>query len=128
MNTIIPFIFFIGCIFISRMISSHAFQKLDSEKKLEAINMANQKRTITSIISFLAIAFLMLNTELRLIDLSLNLIIFFSLLLIFILFKTYRGIQKLKEHNFPKSYIKSYILASCVIILGTLSLFGMMFY
>lgn len=127
MITIVPFIIFIGCIFISRMISSNAFQKLDSEKKLEAINMATQKRTITSIISFVAIAFLMLNTELRVIDLSLSFILFFSLLLLFIAFKTYRGIQKLKEHNFPKPYIKSYILASCIIILGTLSLFGMMF-
>lgn len=127
MNTIVPFILFIGCIFISRMISSNAFQKLDSEKKLEAVNMATQKRTLTTIISFIAIAFFMLNTQLKIINLALSFIIYFSLLLIFIVFKTFKGIQKLKKHNFPESYIKSYLLASCVIILGTLSLFGMMF-
>lgn len=117
---------FLVFIFTSRIINEKANKKLTSEKKVELIELFSNSRIMTYVFIILLVGSYFLILKYKIFEPLASMVIYMILLLIFIVFKTKSSYDKLKLNNFPDAFIKSYLLASVIRVLGILLFFWLL--
>lgn len=117
-NFMFAFLFLIGVIFISRMINEKAVKKLEANKKAELIDLFSKNKVYNYLITFIVIAGFFLVLKFELLDKKLSFSIYFTLFVIYLGTTFYISYKKIRKNDFPKSYIKTYLLVSGLRFLG----------
>jgi hypothetical protein len=120
---IIGTLVFLGLHFASRFISDRATKHLNQEKKAELLDLfsGTNKYSMVLLIALVLLYFLSIRNQWF--DPALSYVVYVSSLLIFLLTMSYFSYKKLSTHNFPRPYIKSYLLATFLRVLGVGALF-----
>lgn len=120
MNFSLLFSFFLLflSIFIARIISEKATQALSDDKKLALIDLFSKKRIYSLGIILGVFALYIFVQMVESIDAVLANIIYFGFLLLYMFISGYLSYRKLKNHDFPAAYIKSYLFALVVRFVG----------
>lgn len=108
-NGIIALVVVLGIWFISRTLNERAMMLLSQEEKAKLIDLFSKSRIYSWGILILIVLLFFFNTKYALIDPFLNYVIYIGLILIFMAANCYLSYKKLKQNNFPDSYIKSYL-------------------
>ena len=114
----IGFVLLFISMIVSRAISSRAYRKLEPEKKVALVELFS-KGGITSgliIAGFMVMFFL--NLKYNIIDLEIASLIYFGLVLVFLLFAGYNSYKKLVLNDFPKDYIRQFLIATTIRFIG----------
>lgn len=122
-NLMFAFLIFIAAIFISRKISSNALSKLNTDKKSEVIDLFSNKSTLSFIFLFSIVVLFFLNIKFEFINRTVAFILYCIIILAYTSVESFKAYDKLKSHDFPITYIKSYILSSSIRIIGILIFF-----
>ena len=120
---IIGFALFIICYVAARFIMSNAVKKLDDQTKLALINIFSGRSNIRLIILLITVlAFL---GALRFLpEFIFNLtIIYFVTFILYQVISSFLNYKKLKEISVPANYIKSFFIATAIILFGVIALF-----
>lgn len=105
-------------IVLSRIINERANRKLDQEKKASLIDIFAKDR-ITSIGVLLGIIVLFfIGLKYTKIEPLTAYLIYFGVLLVFMIYSSYRSYKKLEKADFPKPYINQYLLSTAIRFLG----------
>ena len=109
---------FLLFILFARMLNERANKKLSIEKKAELVDVFSQYRIITFavMIVILLAYFLMLKTELF--SPTVIMIVYIGLLVAYISGYTFLAYKKLKNHDFPGAYIKTYLQSAVIRMSG----------
>ena len=121
-NYTIFFLIFIGSTFLSRVILNNAYKKLSSEDKLELIDLFNTNKTYTYIALFIMIIVYVLILKFEFFDFKIITNLYFIILIIYLIVRSYFSYNKLKDNNSSEAYIKSYLLSTAVTLAGFLVL------
>ncbi len=128
MDNFMPsFIIFLVLILVSRVINEKANKKLTQEKKAELIDLFSKNRITTYAFIIVIFAAYYLILEYDLFDLYISLAIYVLLLVSLLIFNARSAMVKLKTNDFPKSYIKSYVLASMIRFIAIFVFLGLLF-
>lgn len=122
---IIGFIVFASTILISRVLNDKAMKKLNQEKKATLIDLHSNKSIYLFILMIAAGIFFVLSEKLKLIDSLLNIVLFIFLLIGLAMIGFFRSYKKLKENDFPESYIRTYLFTTVIKIMGVILLFAL---
>lgn len=115
----ISFIVLLVFIFISRAIGEKANKQLDQSKKAELIDLFSKSRIYTFGTLIVIILFFFASIRFQLIDPVITFVIYIILVLGYFIVVAILSYRKLKQNNFPDSYIKLYLITT------TLRLFGL---
>ena len=124
----IAFVVLLVMIFVSRTLSEKANKKLDQEKKAKLIDLFSKGRTINFgiLIAIIALFFIAIRFS------NLNTVIIFAsyifLVFTFLIISAILSYRKLKNNDFPESFIKSYIIATLLRFLGLIIFFAIVEY
>ncbi|MFK7787755.1 MAG: hypothetical protein AB8B56_21720 [Crocinitomicaceae bacterium] len=122
----ISFIVLLVFVLVARVLNERASKQLSPEKKVELIDLFSKNR-ITSLIILIGIIllyFLVMRAEL--LPPMVTMGIYMGVLVIYIIFFTVTTYRKLKAHDFPDDYIKSYVQSAVVRMIGILVFFLLM--
>lgn len=122
-NFMIAFILFMACNFISRLINEKANKNLNPEQKLALIDLFSGTRTFRFgiLVAFMALYFAILRfTNL---NPEITYTLYIIILILFIAITSLQSYTKLKNNNFPSSYIKSYITSTSIGFIGIIIFF-----
>lgn len=117
-NMIIAFIVFLGFIFAARYLGEKANKKLDTEKKAELIDLFSKGRVLTFGILIGILLLFYANSKFNIIDHEYSFTLYIASLFGYIIITAYFSYKKLKQNNFPDSYINIYILSTVVRFAG----------
>ena len=124
----IAFVVLLVMVFVSRTLSEKANKKLDQEKKAKLIDLFSKGRTINFgiLIAIIALFFIAIRFS------NLNTVIIFAsyifLVFIFMIISAILSYRKLKNNDFPESFIKSYLIATLFRFLGLIIFFAIVEY
>jgi len=121
----IAFLLVLGLIFLSRIINEKANKKLTTEKKLELYDLFSKNRIYTFGILIGIIILFFASMKFSLLDPTTSFILYIFLVLSFLAISGYSSYKKLKEHDFPDFYIKSYLLTTSIRFLGIVIFFAL---
>jgi len=125
-NIITSVLIFLGLIFISRILNEKANKQLDDSKKAELVDLFSKNRIYNSgILITIFLSFFICN-KFKLIDPDLNFGLYIGLILIFLIVSAMTSFKKLKNNNFPNSYIKSYIITTSIKFIGIIFFFAVL--
>ena len=113
-------------IFTSRIISEKANKSLSIEQKAELIDLFSKNRIYTFAALILIIAAFFASLKFNLLAQSTTVIIYIILISGFMLINSNMAYKKLKSHNFPDSYIKSYLISTSIRLIGLMVFFALM--
>jgi hypothetical protein len=119
-NFMIAIVILLVAIFISRMINEKANKKLDQDKKAALIDVFSKDRIWTYSVLIGMVVIFFLSLKFNFIDPFWTYIIYIVLLIAYIIIIAYYSYKKLKTNGFPDSYIKSYIVATSLRLIGLL--------
>lgn len=104
-------IVWLGMTFLSRRANDKANKSLDVEKKAALVDLASGNRTfsLVSVIGIVALFFLCIKYQW--LPPVLAYILYFLFLISSFVVSSYLIFQKLKEHQYPDAYIKSYLIS-----------------
>jgi len=104
--------------FASRRINDNANKKLSKSKQAELVEVFSKTRiyTLGVIIALLAMLFFLL--QFGKIERSLTIIIYGVVIFTFLLVSSLLSYRKLKAFDFPHSYIKSFLIATALRVVG----------
>lgn len=125
-NFTISFLGLLGCILISRAINEKAIKKLDQDKKSTLIDLFSNGSSYRLGILIGIVVLYFLSLKFNLMKPTMTYIIYIVLLLIFMIISSYGAYKKLKENNFPDSYINSYLLSTTIRFMGLIVFFLLM--
>jgi hypothetical protein len=127
-NDIISMLILLVCVLISRMISDKAIKNLDADKKAELVDFftGNRKKYMILVFAMVVIFFGILKFNL----LEINVLTFvYALIFLIILFsRLFSTYKKLNQSNFPKDFIKNFLIANSISVLGIIIFFGFMIF
>jgi len=127
-NYIISMLILLACVLISRMISDKAIKNLDADKKAELVDSftGNRKKYMILVFAMVVIFFGILKFNL----LEINVLTFVcALIFLMILFvRLFSIYKKLNQSNFPKDFIKNFLIANSISVLGIIIFFGFMIF
>ena len=127
-NYMIGFVLLLGLIFISRTINEKANKKLDQDKKAALIDIFSKSRIYTFGILIGIIVLFFLSLRFNLIDPLITDIIYIVSIFAFITITNYTSYKKLKENDYPNSYIKSYLLSTSLRFIGLVIFFALIIF
>lgn len=120
MDKSVYIVVFIGCIFLSRIILNKAYQKLSSEDKLRLTERFSKNTTFIYIGVFLSFVIFFLLLEFNVFNQQLIFNGYISGLLIYSVIKYVQSAKKLKEDNFPITYLNAYLQSRIISFIGFL--------
>lgn len=108
----------LGMTFLSRRVSDQANKTLDVDKKAALVDLASGNRTLSlvSVISIVGLFFLCIKYEW--LNPILAYILYFVLLIASFVISSYLIFKKLKEHQYPEAYVRSYLISAGLRVLG----------
>lgn len=117
-NYMPAFLVLLAFLLLSRLVNTKAIKKLEPEKKAALVEIFSQNRSwvLGILIAFFAFYFVSITYEL--LDIYWTNIIYILLGLIYMAAMAVYVFRKLKEFDFPKTYISSYILSTFLRFLG----------
>jgi hypothetical protein len=124
-NFMIAVILFLVFSFVSRALNENANKKLDPEKKATLIDLFSKNRIYSFAILIGIISFFFASISFNWLDRNKTLIIYLVSIIIFIIGSSYISFKKLKESDFPESYIKTFIISTCLRFVGILIFFAL---
>ena len=119
-NFMIAFVVLLVAISGYRMINDKANKKLEQDKKAALIDIFSNNRIWTYGILIAIVLLFFISLRFNLINPVWTYIIYIVTLIAYILIISYNSYIKLKDNDFPISYIKSYILSTALRLLGLL--------
>ncbi|MFK8046524.1 MAG: hypothetical protein AB8B72_13590 [Crocinitomicaceae bacterium] len=125
-NFMIGAILFFGLVFFSRIVSEKATKKLSVEKKAELIDLFSSTRNMSFGLSIGLLALFFLELKFKLLPPITSLVIYIILLLAVMALLGRNSYTKLKSNDFPNSFIKSYLTAVAIKVIGIVLFFGFM--
>ena len=127
-NSMLAFLLLLLFIFIARMINEKATKKLDQDQKAALMDLFSKDRIFTFGILIGIVVLFYLSVSFELIEYSLSFILYIILIFAFIIVSGYMSYKKLRDNNFPDSYIESYLFATSLRFIGILIFFALMKY
>ena len=115
-NSMLAFLLLLLFIFIARMINEKATKKLDQDQKAALMDLFSKDRIFTFGILIGIVVLFYLSVSFELIEYSLSFILYIILIFAFIIVSGYMSYKKLKDNNFPDSYIESYLFATSLLL------------
>ena len=125
-NLIIGVIILFVSLYISRSVSEKAVHKLSQEKKAALVDLFSGERKFSFIFLFIIVLFYLLNLSFAFLDNLIAIMLYIVLLLAYIIGKSYRTHAKLRKHDFPHHYLKSYLYATAIAFIGFLVFFALL--
>lgn len=119
------FVLLLVVVLIARVINQRAYKKLEQEKKLELIDLFSNKSIYTFAILIAIISLFFIATKYDLVSPFVLYSIYTIAIFALIFISGYFSYKKLKEHNFPNDYIRSYLASMFLRVLGLLVFFVM---
>ncbi len=121
----IGLVIFVTAVFISRRVAAGGLEKLDADKKVLLIDLFSGSKTwhyvflvVTVLAFYLAVRF----TEIP----SLSAFLAYTILIIgYVVLNNVSAYRKLRANAFPDDYIRSYLIASTVRLVGIFVFFAM---
>ncbi len=113
-------------IFASRYLSEVATQKLPSDKKAELIDLFSGGRTLRFGLLILIIGLYFFVVSNRVIPLEIAWISYTVIILLYWITNVYWDYTKLKSHEFPFPFVRSYLLSSGLRLAGILLFLGIL--
>lgn len=120
----ISMLIMLACILISRFISEKAMKELSPEKKVELIDLFSGNRKKSLILMFVLVALFFGLIKLNFIALSYLTISYGILFLTILIVRMYSTYKKLTENEFPLDFIKRFLIANSISVLGILIFFS----
>ena len=119
----IAFVVFMIFILLSKYLNSKAYKTLSNEKKLELSDLFSNTKVgqFALMIGIVIIYFMILKFDI--VEPFIAVSLFFIVILIVLSIQSKRAYTKLKKHDFPDTYIKTYLWSVYVNILGMLMFF-----
>ena len=116
----------IAAMFGSRLIQDSANRKLENDKKALLVDLFSKNRTALLGSLFLIIGLFLLNTQYGWIDDGLAFFAYISLILLFITITSINAYGKLKVNAFPMNYIRAFLIATAIRVLGMMAFFAVL--
>ena len=113
-----------ACILISRFISEKAMKELSPEKKVELIDLFSGNRKKSLILMFVLVALFFGFIKLNFIALSYLTIFYGILFLTILIVRMYSTYRKLNQNEYPLDFIKRFLIANSISVLGILIFFS----
>lgn len=112
--------------FLARTVNDKANKILDNDKKATLIDLVSENRTFSfvSVIAIFGLFFLTIKYEL--VDSVLAFVLYFVLLISSFSISSYLIVKKLKAHQYPKAYVKSYLIATGLRFFGVALFVGIL--
>ena len=120
----ISILILLACVLISRFISDKAIKDLSPEKKVELIELFSGNRIKSLILVFVLVAVFFGFIELNFIALSYLTITYAFLFFIILIVRMYSTYKKLIQNEFPSDFIKRFLIANSISVLGIVIFFG----
>ena len=120
----ISMLIMLACILISRFISEKAMKELSPEKKVELIDLFSGNRKKSLILMFVLVALFFGFIKLNFIALSYLTIFYGILFLTILIVRMYSTYRKLNQNEFPLDFIKRFLIANSISVLGILIFFS----
>ena len=120
----ISMLIMLACILISRFISEKAMKELSPEKKVELIDLFSGNRKKSLILMFVLVALFFGLIKLNFIALSYLTISYGILFLTILIVRMYSTYRKLNQNEFPLDFIKRFLIANSISVLGILIFFS----
>lgn len=117
-NYPLAFLVLLISFFLSRIVNNNAVKKLEAQEKADLVDLFSANRSWTFGILIAVFAFYFVSIKYELLDLFWTNILYISVLFIYMTMMFVYAFKKLKEQNFPESYIKSYILSTAIRYVG----------
>ncbi len=120
----ISMLILLACVLISRFISDKAIKDLSPEKKVELIDLFSGNRKKSLILVFVLVAVFFGFIKLNFIALSYLTITYAFLFFIILIVRMYSTYKKLIQNEFPSDFIKRFLIANSISVLGIVIFFG----
>ena|SRR5687767_12310955 len=122
-NYMIGVLVLLVCVLIARILNDRANKKLDQSKKAELIDLFSKSSAYHFGILIAILSLFYLNIKMNCIGPTLALTIYTIFFVLFFIGISYLYHKKLKDNNFPESYIRLYLLSICIRFLGIAAFF-----
>lgn len=126
MDFMMAVIIFLVFIFVARIFDTNASKKLTDEKKVQLINLFSKARILNFGILILLVGVYFLALKFELLNQSTSISLYLSVFMCFIIFNAIIAYRKLKSNEFPKAFLKTYLITTSIRILGILVFFGLL--
>jgi hypothetical protein len=125
---IISMLILLACVLISRMISDKAIKNLDADRKAELVDFftGNRKKYMILVFAMVVIFFGIL--KFNLLEINVLTFVYALIFLIILFFRLFNTYKKLNQSNFPKDFIKNFLIANSISVLGIIIFFGFMIF
>ena len=120
----ISMLILLACVFISRFISDKAIKDLSPEKMVELIDLFSGNRKKSLILVFVLVAVFFGFIKLNFIALSYLTITYAFLFFTILIVRMYSTYKKLIQNEFPSDFIKRFLIANSISVLGIVIFFG----
>jgi len=125
-NFMLAFILLLVVVLIARVINQRAYKKLEQDKKLELIDLFSKRSIYIFGILIAIIALFFVGTKYNLMQPFVLYSIYATLIFVLILVSAYFSYKKLKKHNFPDDYIRSYLMSMLLRVIGLIAFFALL--
>lgn len=123
-NFMIGFVMLLVSVFASRTINDRANKNLDQTKKAELIDLFANVRILNFAVLIAIVVLFYLSIRFELVDPTIAWIAYFVSISAYIIVNGISAYRKLKLNGFSDSYIKSYLIATSVRVLGIVIFFA----
>ncbi|TMM57492.1 hypothetical protein FEE95_13500 [Maribacter algarum] len=122
-NFMIAILVILASSFIGRRINQKASEKLNDDQKARLVTLFSRSGIYSFIILILILGLFFSNIKFKWVDQGSASLVFMVFITTFLLGNAYRTYKKLKEANFPESYVKQNLLSNAVRFLGLILFF-----
>ena len=126
-NYMIGMIFLLVAILVSSVMNKKANLKLSEEKKAELITLFSAGKNAKYIILVAILCLYFINLKYNLLDPSLSIGLYIFFLAAFLFYSARESFKKLKENDFPETYIRTYLMATALRFIGIAGFFVLLF-
>ncbi len=127
-NYIISMLILLACVLISRMISDKAIKNLDADKKAELVDFFTGSRKKYMILVFAMVVIFFGILKFNLLEINLLTFVYALIFLIILFIRLFNSYKKLIQSNFPTEFIKNFLIANSINVLGIIIFFGFMIF
>jgi hypothetical protein len=127
-NYIISMLILLACVLISRMISDKAIKNLDADKKAELVDFFTGSRKKYMILVFAMVVIFFSILKFNLLEINVLTFVYALIFLIILFIRLFNSYKKLIQSNFPTEFIKNFLIANSISVLGIIIFFGFMIF
>lgn len=128
MDLMIAVLIFLVFIFVARIFDTKASKNLTDEKKVQLIDLFSKTRILNFGIVILIAGIYFLALKFELLDEFVSISLLFSVYICFIILIAIISYRKLKSNEFPSEFLRTYLIAASIRILGMLVFFGLLLF